>query len=151
MIHINLHLSAFPQAHRKRFLAQEVVIRFLEPAKERGAGPADSRHVSEILAAGYREARKGVLLEENDPVHCHLDATIKKAIAVIQERRTLFTPSVAKLFTAAFRSCRAVRTWPRRSINLGPSSVSMGTKRRRSARYRDGSHGTLASETLPRR
>jgi hypothetical protein len=107
MIHINLHLSAFPQVHRKRFLAQEVVIRFLEPARERGADPADSRHVSEILAAGYREARKGVLLEENGPVHCHLDATIKKATAVFQERRTLFTPSVAKFFTAAFRSCRA--------------------------------------------
>jgi hypothetical protein len=107
MIHINLHLSAFPQAHRKRFLAQEVVIRFLEPAKERGTGPADSGHVLEILAAGYREARKGVLLEQNAPVHCHLDATIKKAIAVFQERRKLFTPPVAKFVAAAFKSCRA--------------------------------------------
>jgi hypothetical protein len=106
-MHINLHLSAFAQPDRKRFLAQEVVIRFLEPAKERGACPADSGNLSEILDAGYREARKGVSLEDSIPVSLHLEATIKKATAVFKERRKQFTPTTAKFIAAAFKSCRA--------------------------------------------
>src|SRR5271168_1560710 len=91
MLQIDLHLTAFPRTDRMRFLAQEMVIRFLEPVRRVRESKGDISAVRAVLAAAHREAREGVALELGSEIDAHLRATVQEARAAWRKRSKLAT------------------------------------------------------------
>lgn len=85
MLHIDLHLTAFPRTDRMRFVAQEMVIRFLEPVRRARDSKGDIKAVREVLEAAQREARDGVALYSGGDLDAHLQVTVEKADAAWRE------------------------------------------------------------------
>ena len=67
-----------------RFLAQEMLVVFVEPAKETRRSQNDLENINFAMQKGYDEAREGVMLQaaslglEDEPwIQRHLEATIE--------------------------------------------------------------------------
>jgi hypothetical protein len=81
MLQIDLHLTAFHRKERMRLVAQEMVIRFLEPVLRFRETSDDTAAVQAVLAAAHGEARMGVTLRLDSELDAHLQATVDKADA----------------------------------------------------------------------
>lgn len=80
MLEIQLHLSAFPKPDRLRFLAQEMVLKTLEPVEPRATAGHDPSIARSVLDAAYQEARHGpMLLAPELRLDRHLEAMIETA------------------------------------------------------------------------
>jgi hypothetical protein len=103
MLEIQLHLSAFPQSDRMRFLAQEMVIKNLEPVKSRADTADDPSITVSVLDAAYREARDGPMLLTNRVVRFdqHLEATVTTATETWRKYRASASGQLQRILDQA--------------------------------------------------
>jgi len=110
MIELHFHVSAFPHVDRMRFVAQEMVIRFLEPIINLAKSWQDRETATQILETAYRQARGGPVLRMRDAaLHQHLDETVRKAAAEWDDRSRhgLVSEPFTKVLEGAFSKLRA--------------------------------------------
>lgn len=110
MLRMHLYVSAFPQADRMRFLAQEMVVRFLEPVLGHNSGrqsTKDLKATARVLEFAYLEARNGVGIQDKDAaIFNHLSATL--GVAAEQWKKVCAakgatSPKLAQKFETALR------------------------------------------------
>jgi hypothetical protein len=108
-----VNVSVFRRDARMRFLAQEMLVLYVEPAKEARLSHNDLENISAVLEKGYSEARKGVTLqaassggEDEAWIQRHLSATIEAMARVLDERRSYLLSRPAKFLESALAECR---------------------------------------------
>ncbi|MCK1391476.1 hypothetical protein [Bradyrhizobium sp. 1] len=108
-----VNFSVFRREARMRFLAQEMLVLYVEPAKEARLSYKDMENISSVLEKGYGEAREGVMLQAASSgggdeawIQRHLGATIDVMARAIEERRSYLLQRPAKFLESALAECR---------------------------------------------
>jgi hypothetical protein len=108
MLEIKLHLSAFPLPDRIRFLAQELLLKNLEPVRRRAQVKHDPPIAGSVLDAAYNEARHGPLLLQRElKLAPHLEATVETAAETWRKYRASATARFQQILDQALGKMRS--------------------------------------------